>query len=197
MSIRWSSNAFLGYIRKQVEQFSKHVAKWMLTFLSVKTIPDIAPYVVSNDDPWQRNHCNISKTRHNIGRDKFNGCIYRCSLFPTDLLMMQKQLMEYEGIGGRKTWNNFQFQTQPPSAHLVHLLLSHVSWRCLASCFVDWTQTEEGESGGLADKKFNFGKVFNFLERGKLKLKSLIPTSLFNSQWIERQPTQSKIRVQF
>ena len=29
---RWLSNAFLRYIRKQVEQFSRHVAKKMLTF---------------------------------------------------------------------------------------------------------------------------------------------------------------------
>ncbi len=31
---RWSSNAFLRYIRKQVEQFLRHVAKQMLTFRS-------------------------------------------------------------------------------------------------------------------------------------------------------------------
>jgi hypothetical protein len=31
---RWLSKAFLGYIRKQVEQFSRHVAKQMLTFRS-------------------------------------------------------------------------------------------------------------------------------------------------------------------
>ena len=29
---RWSSDAFLRYIRKQVEQFSKHVAKQMIMF---------------------------------------------------------------------------------------------------------------------------------------------------------------------
>jgi hypothetical protein len=29
---RWSSDAFICYIKKQVEQFSKQVAKQMLTF---------------------------------------------------------------------------------------------------------------------------------------------------------------------
>jgi hypothetical protein len=40
---RWSSNAFLRYIRKQVEQFLRHIAKQMLTFRSFQTIPENAP----------------------------------------------------------------------------------------------------------------------------------------------------------
>jgi hypothetical protein len=40
---RWSSDAFLRYIRKQVEQFLKHVLKQMIRFQSFRTIPDIAP----------------------------------------------------------------------------------------------------------------------------------------------------------
>ena len=48
---RWSNDAFLRYIRKQVEQFSWHIAKQMLTFRSFRTIPEIAPRVVSIEDP--------------------------------------------------------------------------------------------------------------------------------------------------
>ena len=66
---RWSSDAFLRYIRKQVEQFSQHVAKQMLTFRSFRTVPNIAPRVVSNEDPRQRNHRDNAETRRNIGRD--------------------------------------------------------------------------------------------------------------------------------
>ena len=51
---RWLSNAFLPYTRKQVEQFSRHVAKQMLTFRLFPTIPDIAPHVVSIEDPRQQ-----------------------------------------------------------------------------------------------------------------------------------------------
>ena len=40
---RWSSDAFLRYIRKQVEQFSRNVSKNMLTFRSFNHIPDFAP----------------------------------------------------------------------------------------------------------------------------------------------------------
>jgi hypothetical protein len=64
---RWLSNAFLRYIRKQVEQFSWHVAKQMLTFWLFQTIPEIAPQVVSIIDPRQCNHRNNAKTRQNIG----------------------------------------------------------------------------------------------------------------------------------
>jgi hypothetical protein len=66
---QWSSNAFLRYIRKQVEQFSQHVAKQMLTFRSFHTVPNIAPRVISNEDPRQRNHRDNAETRRNIGRD--------------------------------------------------------------------------------------------------------------------------------
>jgi hypothetical protein len=66
---RWSSNAFLQYICTQVKQFSKHIAKQMLTHRLFCTIPDIAPCVVSNNEPWQRSHFNNAKTRRNIGRD--------------------------------------------------------------------------------------------------------------------------------
>ena len=67
---RWSSDAFLRYIRKQVEQFSCHVAKQMLTFKSFRTIPEIAPRVVSIEDPRQRNHRDNAETRRNIGGDR-------------------------------------------------------------------------------------------------------------------------------
>ena len=68
---RWSSDAFLHYIRKQVEQFSNHVATMqMLTFRSFRTIPDVAPRVVSAEDPRQRNHQDNAETRRNIGGDK-------------------------------------------------------------------------------------------------------------------------------
>jgi hypothetical protein len=35
---------------------------------------------------------------------------------------------------------------------------------------IDWTQTEEGESEDWQMKKINFGLVFNYLERGEMKL---------------------------
>ncbi len=67
---RWSSDALLRYIRKQVEQFSKGVSKQMIMFCSFQTIPDVALHVVSNGDPRQRNHCNNAETRNNIGCDR-------------------------------------------------------------------------------------------------------------------------------
>jgi hypothetical protein len=66
---RWSSDAFLRYIRRQFEQFSKDILQKMITHRSFRTIPDIAPRVVSNEDPRQRNHRDNAETRRNIGRD--------------------------------------------------------------------------------------------------------------------------------
>jgi hypothetical protein len=80
---RWSSDAFLRYIRKQVKQFSRNVTKRMLNFCSFRHIPDIHPRRISiddppgihprrilTDDPRQRNHRNNAETKRNIGRDK-------------------------------------------------------------------------------------------------------------------------------
>jgi hypothetical protein len=65
---RWSSDTFLPYIRKQVEQFLRNVSKKMLR--SFCHIPDIAPRRISSEDPRQRNHHNNAETRRNIGGDK-------------------------------------------------------------------------------------------------------------------------------
>ena len=67
---RWSSDAFLCYIRKQVEQFLHKVAKKMLTFRSFHHILDIAPQRISSKDPRQCNHRNNAETRQNIGGNK-------------------------------------------------------------------------------------------------------------------------------
>ena len=42
---RWSSNAFLKYIRKQVEQFSHNVAQRMIKNLMFRHIPEMEPKV--------------------------------------------------------------------------------------------------------------------------------------------------------
>ena len=67
---RWSSNAFLRYIHKQVKQFLKGVLKQIIKFCSFQMIPDIAPSLVSNKDPRQCNHCNNAETRNNIGCER-------------------------------------------------------------------------------------------------------------------------------
>ncbi len=63
----WSSDAFLRYIQKQVEQFSKNISKQLIKFKSFRTIPDIAPRVVLIKNPRQRNHQDSAKTWNNIG----------------------------------------------------------------------------------------------------------------------------------
>ena len=63
---RWSSDAFLKYIRKQVEQFSHKVSERMVRFVSHRHVPDYEPRV-SHLDPRQRNHPDNAETRSNIG----------------------------------------------------------------------------------------------------------------------------------
>ena len=63
---RWSSDAFLLYIRKQVVQFSHNVSNRMIRNLSFTHVPDAAPRV-SRQDPRQRNHRDNAQTRSNMG----------------------------------------------------------------------------------------------------------------------------------
>lgn len=63
---RWSSDAFLRYIRKQVEQFSHNVSRRMLRFEMFHHIADYEPSA-SRLDPRQRNHADNAETRRNVG----------------------------------------------------------------------------------------------------------------------------------
>ena len=63
---RWSSDAFLRYIRKQVEQFSHNVSRRMIRHQHFTHVPQFAPHV-SQHDPRQRNHRDNSQTRNNMG----------------------------------------------------------------------------------------------------------------------------------
>ena len=73
---RWSSNTFLKYTRKQVEQFSHNVAQRMIKNLMLRHIPEIEPRV-SHLDPRQRNHPDNAETRRNVGRN-----LSRCVMLP-------------------------------------------------------------------------------------------------------------------
>ena len=63
---RWSSDAFLSYTRKQVEQFSHNVSRIMIRFQFHRHILDLEP-TASHLDPRQLNHPDKAKTRRNIG----------------------------------------------------------------------------------------------------------------------------------
>ena len=65
---RWSSDAFLRYIRKQVEQFSHNVSSRMLKFEMHNHLPGVEPRI-SHMDPRQRNHKDNAETRRNVGGD--------------------------------------------------------------------------------------------------------------------------------
>ena len=64
---RWSSDAFLRYIRKQIEQFSHSVSCKMLKFETHRHIPD--PQRISHMDPRQRKHKDNAETRKNVSGD--------------------------------------------------------------------------------------------------------------------------------
>ena len=61
----WSSDAFLRYIRKQVEQFSHNVSRRMINNMQYSHVPHNRS--ISNQDPLQRNNRNNSQTRLNMG----------------------------------------------------------------------------------------------------------------------------------
>ena len=61
---RWSSDAFLKYIRKQVAQFSQNIAKRMYNtqhFVHVPALERVDPL-----DPRTRNHPQNAQTRSNL-----------------------------------------------------------------------------------------------------------------------------------
>ena len=64
---RWSSDAFLLYIRKQVEQFSHNVSVRMIENQHFTHVPNFEPST-SRLDPRQRNHRDNLQTRQNLGR---------------------------------------------------------------------------------------------------------------------------------
>ena len=63
---RWSNDAFLRYIRKQVEQFSHDVSSRMITQMFSRYIPSMESRV-SDMDPRTRNNPNNAKTQRNVG----------------------------------------------------------------------------------------------------------------------------------
>ena len=65
---RWSSDAFLRYIRKQAMEFSQNVVKRMLSCQNFRHILDIHMRV-QQDDLRIRNHPDNTETRRNVGGD--------------------------------------------------------------------------------------------------------------------------------
>jgi hypothetical protein len=133
---RWSSDAFLHFIWKQVKRFSQDVAKKMLMHWLFRTIPDIATRVVSNEDPRQCNHPDNAKTRRNIGRNASQRVqLPAFSLFNWSFKDAEETINGggiifpiAEGVGGGENWiNNSVPNPTPPlctfCAHLVHILL--------------------------------------------------------------------------
>jgi hypothetical protein len=69
---RWSSNAFLWYICKQVMEFSNNVLWKMLNYQNYWYILNFEHQIPENDTQ-QRNNPNNAKTRQNLGGDTSQG----------------------------------------------------------------------------------------------------------------------------
>jgi hypothetical protein len=65
---RWSSDAFLWYIRKQVMESSHNVSKKMLRFRHYRHVPDCDHRIAANN-PRVRNDPNNAKMWRNVGGD--------------------------------------------------------------------------------------------------------------------------------
>jgi hypothetical protein len=63
----WSSDAFLHYIRKQVEEFNHDVSRKMITTMFHRHISNYTSLTVSHLDPRQRNHPDNIKIQRNEG----------------------------------------------------------------------------------------------------------------------------------
>ena len=65
---RWSRNAFLQYIRKQIEQFSHDVSSKMIENMFHRYSPSLST-TNTDRDPRQCNNPNNAETRKNVGGD--------------------------------------------------------------------------------------------------------------------------------
>jgi hypothetical protein len=65
---RWSGDAFLWYICKQVMEFSHSVSWKMLNYQNYWHVPDFNHQIPENN-PWQQNDPNNTKMRQNISGD--------------------------------------------------------------------------------------------------------------------------------
>jgi hypothetical protein len=65
---RWSSDAFLHYIHKQVMEFSHNISRRMLNYQNYRHIPNFEHQILENHTR-QRNDPNNAKTRRNLGGD--------------------------------------------------------------------------------------------------------------------------------
>ena len=115
---RWSSDSFLRYIWKQVEQFSHNVSSRMLRFEMHRHIPDMAPQI-SHLNPWQRNHPGNAETRTHAGSN-----LARCVRLPSSFCSIELGEM-FVFVDGRSIFLpndsgeggevciRFRFQSQP------------------------------------------------------------------------------------
>ena len=128
---RWSSDAFLRYIRKQVQQFSHNVSSRMIRFQSFFHIPDLEPQV-SHLDPRQRNHTNNAETRRNIGGKRSQQArLPAFSLYNWDelvLLMVEASQYCQRGWGRRKNFYSKSKVPRPnPGVHILCICYSRKS----------------------------------------------------------------------
>ncbi len=154
--VRWSSDAFLHYIRKQVEQFLRHVTKQMLTFWLFWKILEIAPTVVLIKDPRQCNHCDNAKTRQNIGGNMSQRVKLPSFSVSTNWLMAQGKLMEEassswlpKGIRGGENWIKNSIPNPIPSCtshvHFFNCISEmHMASKLLCCLDADWGVREQG-----------------------------------------------------
>jgi hypothetical protein len=77
---RWSSDAFLRYIRKQVKEFSSRISEKMIQNENFFTIPS-----ASNDDPRTTNH-PLNHSSRNITGLSFKGTIRPLLVFSTNTI---------------------------------------------------------------------------------------------------------------
>jgi hypothetical protein len=66
---RWSSGAFLGYIRKQFKEFNHNISRKMITHMFHRHMPNYTFPTDSHLNPRQHNYPDNVKTQQNVGGD--------------------------------------------------------------------------------------------------------------------------------
>ena len=155
-----------------MEQFSRNVAKKMLTFRSFRHIPDIAPRRISSEDPDSTTIVIMPRRGEILDATNHDGHSYRLSPFTPNWRTKRcnkinggasisdcRRRRRWIAVGEERGELKINLSIPNPNhqctscALFCLIVVRRGVW--LRSCFVDWTQTEEQVSG-KAGAKFLF-----------------------------------------
>ncbi len=198
--VRWSSNAFLQYIWKQIKQCLRHVAKQCSLTTLFKWFPRLYLAWYRKRTPRQCNHRDNAKTRRNIGRNVSQQVQLPAVLFfswsanDTGANYWRRHHLtnrwRHWERGELNSKNSIPNQTPECTscAPTSNSRIGEAFGFKVTSLFGHWTRRERVETH--RPKNSNHWAMYSKLRRDKIGMRSLIFTSLFDCNGPSNQSMQ-------